>query len=234
MGQEREYIVSCWYCSAPYNAFESALCKHATPSRVCPFCLHCICDAPKAYQEKYWGQCPEELLDISSIVNTGESPKLGELLIKAGKIDREQLKEAIQTQQITKQKLGEVLIMMELLTPQELQLYLLNQKVIDEIELEPSMMSKELVRRLGKEFCLRYNLIPLEYSKVGDDGILRFAIAARNDLAAIKCSKRLSKLILIPYLAEKDKVETLLATMKEELEWEALLKDESKFEDLLD
>ena len=173
-------------------------------------------------------------MDISSIVNTGESPKLGELLIKAGKIDREQLKEAIQTQQITRQKLGEVLIMMELLTPQELQLYLLNQKVIDEIELEPSMMNKELVRRLGKEFCLRYNLIPLEYSKVGDERILRFAIAARNDLAAIKCSKRLSKLILIPYLAERDKVETLLATMKEELEWEALLKDESKFEDLLD
>ena len=233
MGQEREYIVSCWYCSAPFNAFESALCKHAAPSRVCPFCLHCICDAPESYRTKYWQECPAELLDVSGAANTGESPKIGELLIKAGKIDRQQLKEAIQTQQITKQKLGEIFIMMELLTPQELKLYLLNQKIIDEIELEPYMMNKELARRLGKEFCLKYNLVPLEYNRIGNERILRFAIPAKNNLAAIKNSKRLQKIILIPYLAAKEKVEAILSTMKEELEWENLLKDETTFDDLL-
>jgi len=174
------------------------------------------------------------LLDVSTVIGTCVNPKLGELLLREGKIDRQQLQEAIRIQSITKQKLGEILIMMELISPQELKLYLLSQKIIDEIDLQPHMLNKELVDKLGKEFCLEYRIVPLEYSRIGDSRILRFAIPGQECLAAVKNARRFQNLILIPYLAEREKVEAIFVNMQDELEWENLLEEEKKIDTLLE
>lgn len=54
--------------------------------------------------------------------------KLGEILIDSSKIDQRNLEEAMEKQRVYKRKIGEILIMMGLLTPEELELYLMYQR----------------------------------------------------------------------------------------------------------
>lgn len=54
--------------------------------------------------------------------------KLGEILIDNRKIDRRHLEDAMEKQRVYKRKIGEILIMMGLLTPEELELYLTYQR----------------------------------------------------------------------------------------------------------
>ena len=55
---------------------------------------------------------------------------MGDILINANKIDERILEEAIEKQRVYKRKIGEILIMMGLLNPEELELYLFYQKEV--------------------------------------------------------------------------------------------------------
>jgi hypothetical protein len=75
------------------------------------------------------------------------------MLISVRKINRLNLDEAIEKQQIFKRKIGEILIMMGLLNPEELDLYLMVQrevygKELEEVRLDPEVLKKTSVRRL--------------------------------------------------------------------------------------
>ncbi len=218
METKREYIVKCWYCGAEYNAFEAPLCQHRNPTKVCPYCLHCICGAPEAYKADFMGKCPKELLDDMSIQKGAENPKLGEMLVRSGKITREQLREAIERQSILKKKLGEILVMMGLLTPDELRLYLVDQKWTDEIDLHDFKLDMGLMERVGKDFCWRQRMIPIEYYRIGSDKILSFAVGSKDDLTQIRQSERLRDLVLIPYIAPREQVEKLLEEIRRDIE----------------
>ena len=130
------YIVACWHCQAEFDASSASDCSHANPTKTCPFCLKCFCDASKDYKKKYVRNCPKELLVECTGAKDSLYLKIGEILVKAGKISIEQLDAALDKQRIVNKKLGEVLIMMSLLTPDELQLYLLNQKSVETIDLK--------------------------------------------------------------------------------------------------
>jgi type IV pilus assembly protein PilB len=164
------------------------------------------------------GKCPKELLDDMSIQKGAENPKLGEMLVRSGKITREQLREAIERQSILKKKLGEILVMMGLLTPDELRLYLVDQKWTDEIDLHDFKLDMGLMERVGKDFCWRQRMIPIEYYRIGSDKILSFAVGSKDDLTQIRQSERLRDLVLIPYIAPREQVEKLLEEIRRDIE----------------
>jgi len=131
-----QYLIFCWHCQAEFDASSASDCSHANPTKTCPFCLKCFCDASKDYKKKYVRNCPKELLAEYTGAKDSSYLKIGEILVKAGKISIEQLDTVLDKQRIVNKKLGEVLIMMSLLTPDELQLYLLNQKNVETIDLK--------------------------------------------------------------------------------------------------
>ena len=133
--------------------------------------------------------------------------KIGEILVKAGKISIEQLDKALDKQRIVNKKLGEVLIMMSLITPDELQLYLLNQKNIEKIDLKNFALDAGLINQVGKEFCLDQKIVPIEIQEVAGGHVLRFAFYSVNELPKLKKRGELQKFKLIPYLAQKDEIE---------------------------
>jgi len=102
-----EYIISCWHCAAPFNAYEASFCQHADPTIICPFCLKCFCDAPVEYKKNFVKNSPRKLLEEKIQLEEGRDLKLGERLIKAGKITGNQLKQAIENQKLLNKRLGE-------------------------------------------------------------------------------------------------------------------------------
>ena len=220
MNSVKEYSIYCWHCGAEFNAFEAPFCSHSDSTKICPFCLNCFCDASKKYKDNFIKGSPKELLEEKIAFQEGRGPKLGEMLIKAGKITEQQLKEAIEQQKIVNRQLGEILLMMGLVSFEELNVFLANQKEIDEIDLEKEMflIDFSLVEKLGKAFCLAYKMIPIEYLQIGNEKILRFVIPAKDDLVKIKLCPKLKAYTLIPYVTKKEKIEKLLEKIEK---WES-------------
>jgi type IV pilus assembly protein PilB len=135
-------------------------------------------------------------------------------LVKAGKISIEQLDTALDKQRIVNKKLGEVLIMMSLITPDELQLYLLNQKSVEKIDLKNFSVDTGLILQIGKEFCLDQKILPIEIQEIAGGHVLRFAFYSVNDLPNLKKRGELQKFKLIPYLAQKEEIENLLKNLE--------------------
>jgi len=75
--------------------------------------------------------------------------RLGEILLSVQKISEHHLDEAIEKQQVYKRKIGEILIMMGLLIPEELELYLLYQKEVCTPELRELRIDFNLFKKIS-------------------------------------------------------------------------------------
>jgi type II secretory ATPase GspE/PulE/Tfp pilus assembly ATPase PilB-like protein len=208
------YPIFCWHCQGEFDASSAPDCGHANPTKICPFCLKCFCDASSEYKKKYLQNCPKELLAEYAEARTVPYLKIGEILVKAGKISAGQLTRALDKQRILNKKLGEVLIMMSLVTPDELQLYLLNQKSVETIDLKNVKIDADLVHQVGRDFCLDQKILPIEIQEIAGGRMLRFAFFSISELANLKKSSQLQSYKLIPYLAPKEEIEGLLKSIE--------------------
>ena len=209
-----QYLIFCWHCQAEFDASSAPDCGHASPTKICPFCLKCFCDASKEYKKKYLKNCPRELLAEYNEAKNTSYMKIGEILVKAGKISIGQLDTALDKQRIVNKKLGEVLIMMSLVTPDELQLYLLNQKRVETIDLKELKVDGSLINQVGRDFCLDQKIVPIEIQEIAGGRMLRFAFYSITELPKLKKSSQLQNFKLIPYLAPKEEIEAMLKNME--------------------
>ncbi len=214
MAGAEEYIINCWHCRADFNASDASFCKHNDPTKICPFCLKCFCDAPETYRKEFIEKSPRTLLEEKIQAEEGRDLKLGEMLIKAGKISDNQLKIAIQEQKILNKPLGEIIVMKGFLTKEELGMFLIDQKQIDEINLEKFKIDFSLVKKLGITICLRYRIIPVEFVEIEKERILRIAAASKEELHRFKSANLFKDIILLPYLAKKERIDELLEIIK--------------------
>jgi len=76
------------------------------------------------------------------------SLKLGEILLNSDKITKYHLEEGIEKQRRHKRKIGEIFVMMGLLTPEELNLFLIFQKALSEIEFQNVKIDFNLFREV--------------------------------------------------------------------------------------
>ena len=109
----KQYIIRCWHCRAEFNAFEATFCFHQDPSKICPFCLNCSCHAPQDYKDKIISESPDELLAEKKNYSEKTELKLGEILLKAGKISEENLELAMEKQAVLKLALEPVANMLK-------------------------------------------------------------------------------------------------------------------------
>ena len=219
----QEHMVRCWFCSAEFDLMNAPFCNHLSPSKICPFCLHCSCHAPESYQKNLWGECPRQLLEKKREWENRANFRLGEILIRAGKITSEQLKEAMEKQRILKKKLGEIVVMMDLVTPEELELYLIHQKQVEEIDLSKQRLNLSLIEKIGIDFCVLNRVIPLDEYIMDEKSVLRLAIASDMDLSQLKLNERISDYMVIPYRSEPDHLEEVLKKIQREEDMEDVL-----------
>ena len=209
-GVELRTEITCWNCTACFDVMEASFCNHPNPTKVCPFCLSCYCNASDEYKNKIIENSPKEMVEEKNNIYQ----KLGEILIRANRITEEQLAEAVSKQVFLKKKLGEILVMLGYISDDELSLYLLGQKWIDTIDLKHQTIDFNLIEKIGPEFCLKYKAIPLELFDIKNEWVFRVVLFDPNKLIEIKQIEELRNVRIIPYKANIEDIGKVLQKIK--------------------
>jgi len=123
------------------------------------------------------------------------SIKLGQLLIKAGRISQEQLEEALRNQVVHGGKLGTNLVEMGFIKEQELALILGHKLGVPFISAEQiAGITEEIAQYVSPEVADKYKVIPLSLEKKR----LSLAMADPSDFAAIDAISFLTGFIVRP------------------------------------
>ncbi len=86
--------------------------------------------------------------------------KLGELLLDAGKITKEQLDTALSEQKKNSERLGKILVMMNILTEEELIKFLAQQLKVKVIEINNIIIDENVARSVPEEVLRKYQILP--------------------------------------------------------------------------
>ena len=124
------YVVSCWNCLGEFEATGAVWCSDdpKNPTKLCPFCLHCFCEASAEYKQEFWRKAPPQLVEELQTLGKSQD-RLGDVLIRMKKLQTPQLLDALVEQRETGRKLGEILIARGLVTAEDVQAALRSQGV---------------------------------------------------------------------------------------------------------
>ncbi|MBN1433822.1 type IV-A pilus assembly ATPase PilB [Candidatus Fermentibacterales bacterium] len=90
--------------------------------------------------------------------------KIGQMLLRAGLVTKEQLEEALKKQQDEGGRLGFNLVKLGFVTEEQLNSYLSRQHHIDSIDLDKVRVNEDLKKLIPAEIARRYQVIPIEQS----------------------------------------------------------------------
>jgi type IV pilus assembly protein PilB len=124
------YPVTCWNCLGEFDAVGAVWCSDdpKSPTKLCPFCLRCFCDASPDYKQQFWRHAPPQLVDELQTLSKSQD-RLGDILIRMKKITTPQLLEALVEQRETGAKLGEILLARRFVTREDVDAALRSQGV---------------------------------------------------------------------------------------------------------
>lgn len=214
MGENVTYYISCWNCSASFNAMDATFCSHSDPSVLCLYCFKCSCEAPEYIKKEIEDNAPPQFLLRKKEAKSGGERKLGDILFNSGKISEEELAEAIRIHRSSNRKMGEIFVEMGILKTDELELYLIGQRSKEKTDLENFIPDLDLAEKVGLNLCLRRNIVPLEYNEIDDKKVLKIAITSPDVFRLIRESGELSEYILIPCYSEEENIEKVIKKIK--------------------
>ncbi|MCS7313561.1 MAG: ATPase, T2SS/T4P/T4SS family, partial [Acidobacteria bacterium] len=174
------YVVTCFNCTAEFEAVEAAWCSHdpQNPTKICPYCLQCFCEAPLEYVQKFWQDAPISLRQEHESFRSTRHP-LGNLLVQSGLLTLEQVAVALAEQRRTNERLGEVFVRLGHLTAAELEYFLKLQDFRLPQPLRPEHVYREALNKLTPTFCLQNWLVPIALDTVGKRRFLVVATVHR-------------------------------------------------------
>ncbi len=105
------YHVTCWNCLGEFDAIAAVWCSDdpKNPTKLCPFCLRCFCEATAEYKQRFWHSAPGQLVEELQTLGRSQD-RLGDILIRMKLITTPQLLEALVEQRDTGRKLGDILV----------------------------------------------------------------------------------------------------------------------------
>lgn len=108
---EQAYPVTCWNCLGEFDSVAAVWCSDdpKNPTKLCPFCLRCFCEASAEYKQQFWRHAPSQLVDELQTLSQSQD-RLGDILVRMKKITIPQLLEVLVEQKETGRKLGEILV----------------------------------------------------------------------------------------------------------------------------
>jgi type IV pilus assembly protein PilB len=127
---EQPYLVTCWNCLGEFDAASAVWCSDdpKNPTKLCPFCLRCFCDASAEYKQQFWRYAPAQLVEELQTLSRSHD-RLGDILIRMKKMTTPQLLEALIDQRETGRKLGTILVQRRVVTQEDVDAALRTQGV---------------------------------------------------------------------------------------------------------
>ncbi|MDF9409769.1 GspE/PulE family protein [Pelotomaculum isophthalicicum JI] len=135
-------------------------------------------------------------------LNQNKKLRLGDMLVQAGVINEEQLKEALGKQRSLGKRLGEVLLEGGYITQQDLTKVLETQLGIESINLKQTAADPKTARMIPENLARRHVVIPVQVAK----GHLLLAMRDPLDQVAIQDVRLLVQMPVTPVLATKDDI----------------------------
>lgn len=129
--------------------------------------------------------------------------RLGDLLLEAGAIKREELDKALKLQVGGNRRLGYLLIKMGFITEKQLQSVLSEQLDLPIIDIHQKF-NPEVKHILPRYLCRKYNVIPLS---LGDHNMLKIAMVDPSDIEAVTDIEQYTNKLLQPRLASHSDIE---------------------------
>jgi type II secretory ATPase GspE/PulE/Tfp pilus assembly ATPase PilB-like protein len=118
------YPATCWNCLGEFDAVAAAWCSHdpRLPSKLCPSCQRCFCQASDKYKQEFWRRAPAPLLEELEILSRNRD-RLGEVLIQMGKLTASQLLTALilQSNRLGEPTLAQVLREERMVTDEDIE-----------------------------------------------------------------------------------------------------------------
>ncbi len=132
--------------------------------------------------------------------------RLGDMLVTAGVLSDEQLQSALEEQKQSYRRLGEILLDAKLVSDDDIAEAHALQMEMPYVELSDYPIPKDIASQIPETICRTYNLIPVSSSRE------RLAVAMSNpmDLEAIETVQRYSKKRVEPLLASESSIITAL------------------------
>lgn|GEM_PF-588124 len=206
-----EYLIQCWNCLGEYDALSAVWCScnPNRPTKVCPFCLHCFCSAPEAYQDKFWAGAPQEMIEDREMLAKARGP-LGEALVRSQVITSDQLLQALKRQKVTGGRLGELLVELGYVTPQTLGGFLSRQRSFQHVSLRDIALDPMLVASIGAEACLQRLIVPVSRETMAGKDLLALAMANPGDGETIEFIQNMTGCQILPMHTTREELEEAL------------------------
>lgn len=128
--------------------------------------------------------------------------RLGDLLVKTGRINSFQLMEALEMQKVRKKKIGEILVEEKIVTEEDIIQVLKEQLGIDTVTLSEIDIDSKAVTMVSEGLCRKYELFPF-YT---EENIIKVAISDPLNIFAIDDVTINTGLNVIPYIATKEEI----------------------------
>lgn len=153
-----------------------------------------------------------------------ERKKLGDMLIEASKITKEQLIKALENQIETKEKLGQVLVKNGLISEEELINFLSDQMNIKKVNLTQFDISEEVIKLIPKDVAEKYNLIGFKE----EYGILCVAMSDPTNLFAIDDLRFITQKNIQTFITKNESIKKAIDRYYKKQENEETLEDLKK------
>jgi type IV pilus assembly protein PilB len=131
---------------------------------------------------------------------------LGEVLVEAGLITREQLGEAMELQKQSKERLGRVLLAMGIGTEKDIAVAISRQLGMEFVDLDDVVPDEQVLLLLPEHLARRYQILPLGVA----DGKLRVGMVDPLDVLALDDVRRQIKQEIVPVVIAHDGFQRVL------------------------
>ena len=210
----REFITQCWSCLGEFDAAAAVwcTCSARTPTKLCPFCFHCFCQADNAYQTAFWDGCPEEIREERTILNSAVGT-IGEALIRSNLLNTGQLISALRWQQSRSVPLEEALVDLGFVSRENLSLVTKGgAQGGATVDLSRQVIDASLTEAISVDLCYRKRVLPVSRETIGETPVLTLAMAGPTDVETIDQVQTLTGCRIIPMSASE---QDILGRLKE-------------------
>jgi type II secretory ATPase GspE/PulE/Tfp pilus assembly ATPase PilB-like protein len=204
----REYLAQCWSCLGEFDAAAAVwcTCSARTPTKLCPFCIHCFCQADAEYLTHFWNGAPAELKEESEILKNAPG-SVGEALIRSNLLNTDQLVSALKWVQNRGGTLDAALVELGFVSQENLALVAQGQSQAGAtIDLAHQMVDASLVSAISVELCYRKRILPISREEIGEKPVLTLVMAGPTDLDTIDQIQTLTSCRIIPMSAPEKEI----------------------------
>ena len=128
--------------------------------------------------------------------------RLGDILVKAGKITHTQLVDALRRQAIEGRRLGEILVEEKLVTEEDILTVLEVQLDIERVNLDYIDYQDEAIRKVPENLCKQHNIIPFKI----EGNNIHVAMSNPSNIMIADDIKLITGLNTVKYLASEDEI----------------------------